>query len=133
MNAYGARTNHHKTGLDCVNKDNQIITEILSVKMLRIQRNYGRQVLHSTLYSDPKSVLPSHESQECFTNPFVTLFSDKGSYFLADSFILPAPSDLPKFDFFKTVSDETIHNSIMKSPTKFCLLDPWTTFLLKEC
>ena len=89
------------------------------------------QVLHSALHSDPESVLPSHESQECrLANRFVTFFSDKitkiRAFYSTDSFRLPT-LDIPKFDIFKTVSDEDIHKT-MKSPTKPCLLDPWPTF-----
>ena len=53
------------------------------------------------------------------------------SFSSTDSFRLPAPPDLPKFDSFRTVSDVEIHKTIMKSPTKSCLLDPWPTFLVK--
>ena len=96
------------------------------------------QVLCSALHSDPKSVIPSHESQECLANRFVIFFSDKitkiwDSLSSTDSFRLPAPSDQPNFDFFKTASDEEIHKPIMKSQTKSFLLDPWHTFLVKEC
>ena len=95
------------------------------------------QVLRSLLHSDSESVLLSHESKECVANHFVTLFSDKitkikDSFSSTDSFTIPAPSDLPNFDHFKTVSDEEINKAIMKSPTKSCLLDPWPAFLVKE-
>ena len=68
----------------------------------------------------------------------MTFFSDKitrirDSFLSTDSFTLPAPSDLPEFNFFKIVSDEEIHKAIMKSPTKSCFLDPWPTFLVKAC
>ena len=96
------------------------------------------QVLHSALHCDRESVLPSHQSKECLANHFVNYFSDKitkirDSFSSTDSFSLPAPSDLPSFDSFKEVSDEEIQKAIMKSPTKSCLLDPWPTFLVKEC
>ena len=96
------------------------------------------QVLGSALHSDPKSILPSHESKKCLTNRFVTYFSDKitkikDSLTSTDSFRLYASSDLPSFDLFKTAFDEKIQKAIMKSPTKSCLLDPWPTFLVKEC
>ena len=96
------------------------------------------QVLRSVLHSDRKSVLPSHQSKECLANRFVTYFSEKitkirDSFSSTDSFSLPAPSDLPSFDLFNEVSDEEIQKTIMKSPTKSCLLDPWPTFLVKEC
>ena len=96
------------------------------------------QVLHSALQPDPESLLPFHESQECLANHFVTFFSDKitkvrDSFLSTDSFTLTVSSDLPKIEFFKTVAVEDIHKAIIKSPTKFCLLHPWPTFLLKEC
>ena len=96
------------------------------------------QVLRSALHSDHKSVLNSHQSKECLANRFVTYFSDKiiksrDSFSSTDSFSLPALSDLPSFDSFKEVYDEEIQKAIMKSPTKSCLLDPWPTFLVKEC
>ena len=40
---------------------------------------------------------------------------------------------MAKFNFFKQVSQEEIRKIIMKSLTKSCLLDPWATFLVKEC
>ena len=40
---------------------------------------------------------------------------------------------MPNFSCFKQVSQEKIRKIIMKSPTKSCLLDPWPTFLVKEC
>ena len=87
------------------------------------------QVLGSALHSDCKSVLPSHQSKECLANYFVTYFSGKITkirdlFSSTDSFSLPTPSE-----FF----DEEIQKAIMKSPTNFCLLDPWPTFLVKEC
>ena len=100
--------------------------------MLRIQRNYGRS------YVLPESVLPSHESHKYLANRFMTFFSDKitkirDSFSSTDSFRLPAPPDIPTFDSSRTVSDVEIHKAIMKSPTKSCLLDPWPSFLVKEC
>ena len=96
------------------------------------------QVLRSALHSDREIVLPSYQSKECLANRFVTYFSDKITkirdlFSSTDSFSLPAPSDIPSFDSFKEVSDEEIQKAIMKSPTKSCLLDPWPTFLVKEC
>ena len=89
------------------------------------------QVLRSVLHSVPEKVLPSHVSHIGLANRFVTFFSDKiskikDSFRNTDSFTLPAPSDVPKFDLFKSV-----RKVITKS--KSCLLDPWPTFLVKEC
>ena len=96
------------------------------------------QILRSVLHSVPEKVLPSHASQICLANRFVTSFSDKirkirDSFTITDSFTLPAPSDVPKFDLFKAVSEDEVWKVITKSPTKSCLLDPWPTFLVKEC
>ena len=96
------------------------------------------QVLRSVLHSVPEKVLPSHASQTCLANRFVTFFSDKirkirDSFTNTDSFTLPAPSDVPKFDLFKAVSEDEVRKVITKSSTKSCLLDPWPTFLVKEC
>ena len=54
------------------------------------------------------------------------------SFSSSDSFIL-LPPDVPKFSCFQQVSQEDIRKIIMKSPTKSRLLDPWYTFLVKEC
>ena len=96
------------------------------------------QILRSVLHSVPEKVLPSHASQICLANRFVIFFSDKirkirDSFTNTDSFTLPAPSDVPKFDLFKAVSEDEVRKVITKSPTKSCLLDPWPTFLVKEC
>ena len=96
------------------------------------------QVLRSVLHSVPDKVLPSHASHIGLANRFATFFSDKiskirDSFTNTDSFTLPAPSDVPKFDLFKSVSEDEVRKVIAKSPTKSCMLDPWPTFLLKEC
>ena len=39
----------------------------------------------------------------------------------------------PNLTFLKSVSEDEVQKAIAKSPTKSCLLDPWPTFLLKEC
>ena len=96
------------------------------------------QVLHSVLHSVPDKVLPSHASHIGLANRFVTFFSNKiskirDSFTNTDSFTLPAPLDVPKFDLFKSVSEDEVQKVITKSPTKSCLLDPWPIFLVKEC
>ena len=95
-------------------------------------------VLRSVLHSVPDKVLPSHASHTGLANRFVTFFSDKiskirDSFTNTDSFTLPAPSDVPKFDLFKSVSEDEVRKVITKSPTKSYPLDPWPTFLVKEC
>ena len=95
------------------------------------------EVLRLVLHSVPDNVLPSHASHIGLANRFVTFFSDKiskirDSFTNTDSFTLPA-SDVPKFDLFKSVSEDEVRKVITKSPTKSCLLDPCPTFLVKEC
>ena len=96
------------------------------------------QISHSALHSSHETVLPSHESKKGLADQFVTFFSDKiakirNSFSSSDSFTLPPPPDVPNFSCFKQVSQEEIRKIIMNSPTKSCLLDPWPTFLVKEC
>ena len=96
------------------------------------------QVLHSALQSSPEAVLPSHKSKKGLADWFVTFFNDniakiRNSFSCSDSFTLPPPLDVPNFSCFKQVSQEEIKKIIMKSPSKFCLLDPWHTFLVKKC
>ena len=43
------------------------------------------------------------------------------------------PSDPPKFTVFRQVSEDAVDKIIKTPPTKSCLLDPWLTFLIKEC
>ena len=67
-----------------------------------------------------------------------SLLSDKiakirNSFSSSDTFILLPPPDVPKFSSFKQVSQEELDKIIMRSSTKSCLLDPWPTFLVKEC
>ena len=52
---------------------------------------------------------------------------------ITDSFTLHAPLDLPTVDFLKTISEDEFQKVMIKSPTKSYLLDPWHTFLVKEC
>ena len=40
---------------------------------------------------------------------------------------------MPNFSCFGQVSREEIRKIIIRSPSKSCLLDPWPTFLVKEC
>ena len=103
--------------------------------MLMIPRNCGR--FYALLHSVPEKVLPSHVSQVLPT--VLSIFiSDKiskirDSISNTDSFTLPAPPNIPKFDLFKSVYEDEIGKVITKSPTKSCPLDPWPTFLVNEC
>ena len=93
------------------------------------------QVLLSALHSVPETVLSFHDPQKCLANSFVTFCSDPVTKIMdsssrTDSFTLP--SHVPYFDFFKTLFDDELRKSIIKSSTKSFLSDPWPTFLVKE-
>ena len=69
---------------------------------------------------------------------FVIFFSDKiakiRDYFSStDQFDLSPTTPPAAFADFKQVSETEVHKIIMNSPTKSCLLDPWPTFLPKDC
>ena len=42
-------------------------------------------------------------------------------------------SDPPKITAFTEFLQDTVDKIIRNSPTKSCMLDPWPTFLIKEC
>ena len=70
---------------------------------------------------------------------FASLFSNKIKN-LRDTFSLSdtvkevhPPSDPPKVTVFRQVFEDDVDKIIKSSPTKFCLLYPWLTFLIKEC
>ena len=42
-------------------------------------------------------------------------------------------SDPPKITTFTEIPQDTVDKIIRNSPMKSCLLDPWPTFLIKEC
>ena len=43
------------------------------------------------------------------------------------------PSDPPKITVFRQVSEEAVDKIRKTSPMKSCPLNPWPTFLIKEC
>ena len=78
------------------------------------------------------AILPSRESDQ-----FASFFSYKIKK-IRDTFAdtengVHPPSDPPKISVFRQVSEDDVHKIIKTSPTKSCLLDPWPTFLIKEC
>ena len=133
----GGKTSLQIIGQDFVNRDKSNYYRNLISDNAHDSKKLW-QVLRSVLHSVPDKVLPSHASHIGLANRFVTFFSDtisklRDSFTNTDSFTLPAPSDVPKFDLFKSVSEDEVRKVTAKSPTKSCLLDPWPTFLVKEC
>ena len=83
--------------------------------------------------------LPSHKSDKSLANQFTSFFLNKIKT-VRNTFIssdtekdVHPPSDPPKITAFTQVSEDTVDKIIQNSPTKSCLLDPWPTFLIKEC
>ena len=83
--------------------------------------------------------LSSHESEKSLADQFASFFSNKIKK-IRDTFIpsgteneVHPPSDPPKITVFTQVSEDAVGKIIKTSPTKSCLLDPWLTFLIKEC
>ena len=83
--------------------------------------------------------LPSHESEKSLADQFASFFSNKIQK-MRDTFTpsgteneVHPPSHPPKITVFRQVSEDAVGNIIKTSLTKACLLDPWLTFLIKEC
>ena len=98
-----------------------------------------RRELHKTLNKVSDATLPSHESQKSLADQFASYFSNKIKN-IRDNFgsigtenDIHPPSDPPKINVFRQVSEEAFDKIIKTSPTKSCLLDPLPTFLIKEC
>ena len=79
------------------------------------------------------------KSEKSLADQFASFFSNKiktirdnVSSIGTDNDIHP-PSDPPKLNVFRQVSEEAVDKIIKTSPTKSCLLDPLPTFLIKEC
>ena len=95
--------------------------------------------LLKTLNRVSEVTLPWHESEKSLTDQFTSCLSNKIKK-IRDTF---APSgteyevhptlDPPKITLFREVSEDDVGKIIKSSPTKSCLLDPWRTFLIKEC
>ena len=95
--------------------------------------------LHKTLNKVSDAALPSHESKKSLADQFASFFSNKIKK-IRDNFgsigtenDIHPPSDPPKINVFRQVSEEAVDKIIKTSPTKSCLLDPLPTFLIKEC
>ena len=71
-------------------------------------------------------------------NRFRVFFTDKitsirAKFVNCKPYILKPDISPPSFGTFKPVTEAETHKFIMSSPTKSCLLDPWPTFLVKDC
>ena len=96
-------------------------------------------VLRKTLGRVSGMTLPPHDSDKALANQFASYFHNKIKT-IRDTFIpsrikmdVYPSSDPPKITTFTQVTQDTVDKIIRNSPTKSCLLDPWPTFLIKEC
>ena len=112
------------------------ITYLLLIKMVTTLKNYGKfcvlpytisltrffhQIVHKKL---------AEQFAAFFTNKIAKIRESLSS---SSSFSLPSPVNLPGLVKFDDVSPDDIAKVIKNSPTKSCLLDPWPTFLVKDC
>ena len=83
-------------------------------------------------------IFPSHKSDKSLADQFAC-FSKKNKK-IEDTFVclgtkydVQPPFDPPKLTAFTQVFEYAVDKIIRGSPTKSCQLDPWPTFLIKEC
>ena len=88
------------------------------------------QELHKVLHRSHSTTLPTCESSKSLADRFATFFSNKIMK-IHESFSSSHPH--PKLKVFTQATQDEIGKIISKSPTKSCLLDPLSTFLIKEC
>ena len=91
------------------------------------------------LHRDPESKLPTFDNEKSLADRFATFFDDKIKNIrenfkteCINSALFP-DSVPPRFSSFRPVSEDEVRKIILKSPTKSCMIDPWPTFLVKEC
>ena len=89
----------------------------------------------------PESTLLDCSNNISFANSIISFFSDKitvlgrallhhqiSSHFSHDNKASP-----PSFTSFSPVMEDDVFKIIKQSPIKSCSLDPWPTYLVKEC
>ena len=96
-------------------------------------------MLRKTLNGVSEVTLPPRKSDKTLADQFASFFHNKIKT-IRDNFIpsgtekdLCPSSDPPKITAFTEVPQDTVDKIIRNSPTKSCMLDPWPTFLIKEC
>ena len=94
--------------------------------------------LKDVLHRKEESVLPDDNETTSLADRFGIFFRDKiarirSSFSSVCSCLSSPDSPPPCFPAFASVSQDDILKFINKSPTKSCTLDPWPTFLVKEC
>ena len=99
-------------------------------------------VMRKTLNRVSEVTLPPHESDKTLAHQFAFLLSFFHNKIktIRDTFIpsgdekdVCPSSDPPKIIAFTEVPQDAVNKIIRNSPMKSCMLDPWPTFLIKEC
>jgi len=94
--------------------------------------------LNQLLHKKSESVLPDSDNAKSLADRFSVFFIDKitrirdglNSY----TQFITSPDNPPKtFCRFTEMSESDVRTFILSSPTKSCMLDPWPTFLVKDC
>ena len=96
------------------------------------------QTINKILHRTKSSTLPDDSSDSSLANKFGSYFIEKimkiRTIFTPNNFhISPPVEPVAKFSSFNSVSCNDIRKILNRSPTKSCSLDPWPTFLVKEC
>ena len=95
--------------------------------------------LNQVLHRKGDTVLPDDKDDKSHADKFSSFFTDKitriRQSFANSTPVGPVSPDFapPSFSKFNVVSEEVVRKIIMASPTKSCMLDPWPTFLVKDC
>ena len=90
------------------------------------------------MHHTSETVLPAHISHKSLVDMFASFFSKKISqigdaFSNSGSFNDPLNMTPPAFNVFVPVTEDEACNIINEFPTKLCLLDCLSTFILKDC
>ena len=93
--------------------------------------------LNNILHRNPETTLPDCSCNKSLADSFSSFFADKitriRAMFPSTSSLPDSHVNIPTFSSFKSMSEEDVLKIIKSSPTKSCQLDPWPTFLVKDC
>ena len=95
--------------------------------------------LNSVLQRSTQTILPHCSEDLSLAEFFLSFLVNKisriqGTPSAVSSPMVPLPhSAIPNFLAFENISTEDVRKMITASPTKSCSLDPWLTFLIKDC
>ena len=96
------------------------------------------QTINKILHRTKSSTIPDDSSDSSLANKFGSYFIEKivkiRTIFTSNIFhISPPVEPVAKFSSVNSVSCNDVRKILNLSPIKSCSLDPWPTFLVKEC